>query len=1350
MTPYVKIDPFAFERTDVSLSPAMAEVFSKFGKAQVIACRTKAEAAAYDEAYRARQAAGLAANEAKAEQDSWIAENHRQGFALVAPACVRNGWSFFAQARSGRRGSILVKQAGRSRKGLSWKEFQTRLPTLDEVAWWAESDRRANLALISGPVSGDAVFFDMDLGDPLKCETAQRIADEIFGTTPFRRVGRAPRIVLVYRSDPSDPIRANRSYRVEGIDGEGADMAIEVMVRGKPITAYGAHHKTGRHFQWVGACSPATHGPEHAPRITQAQLEAFLSACDTAGVVIPSLRNAVSSGERGHIDPSLVTATGFVRPGMNQAMAGVTWDDQGRVTGGREMFLHRRAFLYVVKNPGMALTDKGCYALAGLLADECESTWAPGATKFRTQQELVRGCRERIDSAAAKLKRGEIETRGILRDEQTGKISASVRSPIAFERAESDDLSWLPKERLVLPDDVKVTAADPVAAKARALLSDADRGVQALHVAGDITGLMRSFVAEVRADRKAGKDASVLPVHVLRGPTGSGKSTTAVAVVTNDLMEHGPIGGAMMFLQPSYDNIAENVERFQRSKRGATAVFRKNAEVSAKDLPHGTKYLILEGKERGGCLREAEQRILSKAGISTAGLCKASVQDLYGETEEILCPHYHTCPVIAARRKIPEAEVIFAPSVFMTSPNLPAGLEAHVAGVIADERTWTEVMRWDKFPTATLDLLRAPPRAYKRDKGATGDDLLVSRMRAASIAAAAIRKGRDPAAALFADPLGETMVEDAIKVVGRAQEAGRKLRPDMKIADIKALAERPTGGCLREEWRFWKIVAERLAWLKADALYLSLNGGVDDGSPKLARGERDMRIQSLDGGQTIRISWRADVNFCEKPVLLLDASADEALVSKCWGGRPVSVTHIDAKLNLRTVLVADRTWATSAFRMDLAGDSKKARRVVANVIATAHDAITSAATLYGHGRVVVGAPKSVRQELMLAWAEPANIDWMHYGAVRGLDFARQHLVALSLGRHEFPVRVIDGLVGACTYDDPEPEWPVDRWGDGYQHHPDGSYVLDKHGHEVEIRTPVVTRTYPMRNGADVSVTVSQYEGPWAACIQCQFREEELAQFAGRLRPVYRLGEAPLWIAGSRVLPEGFVIDDVVSLADLADPTRLGKVFDALRRTGVADASVFEDRASDSVMKKPSAAVLHELGLDGRDVSGRTSKGMYSARVTVDGETVERQFPAYLVGEDLDYGGPVYAAYRAAGREAEDVEIIALGADRANGFTRPETGDKVVAEIGGRRERADAELVAREAVEERFARIQATIAPTLTEPWIVPGGDMPVQIILQVHPIMQPGETAEVITLPVGEPESDGDPLLEEEPGEEAA
>lgn len=99
--------------------------------------------------------------------------------------------------------------------------------------------------------------------------------------------------------------------------------------------------------------------------------------------------------------------------------------------------------------------------------------------------------------------------------------------------------------------------------------------------------------------------------------------------------------------------------------------------------------------------------------------------------------------------------------------------------------------------------------------------------------------------------------------------------------------------------------------------------------------------------------------------------------------------------------------------------------------------------------------------------------------------------------------------------------------------------------------------------------------PWARLLQQQIREEELAQFVGRLRPVYREGEAPVWYVLGKVLPEGTVVDDIITLRDLARPT--GRSTRSLRMVKEAGGIVTETgqpllhlrmpHATDSAMEK---------------------------------------------------------------------------------------------------------------------------------------------------------------------------------------
>ncbi len=218
--------------------------------------------------------------------------------------------------------------------------------------------------------------------------------------------------------------------------------------------------------------------------------------------------------------------------------------------------------------------------------------------------------------------------------------------------------------------------------------------------------------------------------------------------------------------------------------------------------------------------------------------------------------------------------------------------------------------------------------------------------------------------------------------------------------------------------------------------------------------------------------------------------------------------------------------------------------------------ITFTAVVYGYGRVLVGTTAAVRQMLCGGgWTPPPNVDFVHFGALRGLDFAKNHVAAISIGRSEMPVHIVDGYVAALTYDDDDPEEPYDILGTGIRK--DGKPVM----------RPVEERVIRMRTGRDVGhfvpsmpprVVKDENGKPtgtatsWAQEIEQSWREEELLQFLGRLRPVYRgvqrdadghlvEVETPVWICCGKVLPDDVIVDELVEMPQLLKPAPMAEL-----------------------------------------------------------------------------------------------------------------------------------------------------------------------------------------------------------------
>jgi hypothetical protein len=124
-----------------------------------------------------------------------------------------------------------------------------------------------------GIVCGRVVGIDIDADDPAKAAQLEAVAAEHLGATVFRRVGRAPRMLLLYRAAAGESIPSLAKL--------GA--CIDVLSGGKQFVAFGIHPDTGKPYQWIAA-SPATAKLEDLPVITAASLRAFADAvCKALG-----------------------------------------------------------------------------------------------------------------------------------------------------------------------------------------------------------------------------------------------------------------------------------------------------------------------------------------------------------------------------------------------------------------------------------------------------------------------------------------------------------------------------------------------------------------------------------------------------------------------------------------------------------------------------------------------------------------------------------------------------------------------------------------------------------------------------------------------------------------------------------------------------------------------------------------------------------------------------------------------------------------------------------------------------------------------------------------------------------
>lgn len=402
---------------------------------------------------------------------------------------------------------------------------------------------------------------------------------------------------------------------------------------------------------------------------------------------------------------------------------------------------------------------------------------------------------------------------------------------------------------------------------------------------------------------------------------------------------------------------------------------------------------------------------------------------------------------------------------------------------------------------------------------------------------------------------------DALTEIGKRDP---RIKPGVDIDILNIICSTPGASTVNQEKKLWETIRDRILRIHADSsrnaqredkesqwleriarernqedkdrmgvqYELDMNK-FDETYPLKATGDRDMRTQFLEmrvpGSEiperVIRISWRENVNWNGFPVLLLDASAYEDIVQKIWPENPIItkdvVSDFGKLLNVRIVGVIDHAWSNSSLLSSSA--SSFAQRVSAGIALSAvRDATSVIASAHADGRVLLGSNKSVRSALQHNWIPPMNMDTCHYGAIRGIDVWKYHAATMSVGRMDLPIEAIDAMAACLTWDEQNPEIPFNRYGNGFA--------------DVDCQKPLFQPKYKreirMRDGQIARFSIPMVEGKWGQLCQQQAREEELLQFLGRLRPIYRQGKTPIHYAFSSIIPEGLILDDCVTIHDI--------------------------------------------------------------------------------------------------------------------------------------------------------------------------------------------------------------------------
>lgn len=1026
-------------------------------------------------------------------------------YAGVALNALDRGWTLIPQERRGKRRSAIID--GRL---LKWGAYIETAPTRREVERWCLLQPSANGAILLGRASGNVFCLDIDVLDETLAYQVIWLADEIFGRTPFSRIGQYPKHALFYRMAAGEELPANRSWRFTNAAGDGpSGDLLEIQARGKLVTAYGYHHKTEKYFSWEGAM-PATDHVDTVTLVTMAQVEEFIQRVQQ---IRPFHRNTGTSA--GSANWSTVDVGGVRVPRLRSSAAYAGWvvdAGTGLVVDGREGFLWHLASSIARMNAELTRTDEGVALLRAALIEQF--TAAAEMTGKWTERHLRDEATDKMGRAAREVRDGRIT--GYRSHNQLGLPQRAAPATEHRFLAIAKQRTQVTAEFEPIDDDERA---------ARQLNLDREAAGEKMQSAV-VAGLQRATDA-VYAGRHD-------EVHVISGATGAGKTTRTIRFLAEDprtksddaLPPDSPDRrGPWVFLLPTYNNVSElkaNADLLdldptlddeglmaQAAERGLTLASSKEIEAARRFAADaGLRVEVNKGKLAAGCAMEEVVAPLMKAGVRTGQMCKSRKRNAAGQTETVYCAHYQTCPAILQRATMAQAHLVIMVQSFLTLP-MPEELK-RVRGVVLDERTFHLVLHGTTLKLRTLEKVgRRPPRlnAKEIEASVTAAELVEGRNLAARIAAGALREGKDVAQVFRDDTDGRRLVAHAKRVCGSGLSSDQAVYPNMTVKAATDLLRQPAGVEIAAEWRFWRVVEDRMDLLERGE----------------ATGETDRRIQYLhhaDAEEQVAISWTEDMNWTDRVRILLDASVDPAITARIFPGTKIIMEPIHADLNLRIALAADQNWAISGLvprekttMLDMLTMAKRVDGV--------RSFIARLAGIYAHGAVLVGMPKSLREAVQSDWLAPYNIDFGHHGAMRGLDFADRHVASVTIGRLEPPAEAIDKQVGALTYRDPVPETPIDALGTG----------VDEHGREIgQIRVP---RRVRLRD-RDAIISTTEYVGPLARRLQLQYREEENRQIHGRVRPVWRQ-DTPDAIVLGQSLPEDMIVDALTTFdAMMAD------------------------------------------------------------------------------------------------------------------------------------------------------------------------------------------------------------------------
>lgn len=960
---------------------------------------------------------------------------------------------------------------------LKWNDrcrFDGRATTDKDLAGW---ERREDDAPGTSIACGDIVGIDIDFeADAARGQQIEAIAFEVFGSTPFVRQGRAPKLLLVYRA--AEPIGTLKFKAASGT-GDGLDIVAE----GFHFVAFGLHPKNTTSYAWIGAEDPLTAGPEGAPEITRDQVDEFLRR---VGEIEPLVLTGSSSGGTG---------------GHGGEAASVVRDASGLVTSGREEHLFA-----IVRSVTHELYDAGLPITAEAIV---ERAWARFAASTDIDRPRSSGKPWSFEDVEAKA-RATVDRleRGVFSLGSRPSAPAAEAGPEGVEPTYPDRTVSLEEARAATREAVRRFYVEAAAWDARKDEHEArEKEAKAAWKAGGRAKAEAEaawFESKSLADWKAEGGHVAFrfprfdeppPVHLVAPDVGVGKTHAAA-----DARAHEGEGLKTVFAYPNLALAEEGVKRHDEGHAIEGRVIRGRDASDPTASPPKPGELPVKM-----CRREGAVRIALALGKSVQDSCCARKIGKDENDDPILvkCPLYDGCSHVAQMKE--------APDTLSTAHHMmSAGHEVFKDSrrLVVDE-TFTGALMREPSRGITPDAIAQPTNAADgerlrakaiekatRDRKTAGDprpldedDLRrIDRSVAAAredidrrrrTIAAALRAQAD--AGLFGPVLRSFLIAENEFGAGLTEEYCREanrcewaLKPDADMSpnmSDEALAEAAAAAETFREIKARTAVFERLREFLA--LDKAKAGRVYIATEKTPAGTVTVvKVQGLDAlSKTFEI-----------PTLLLDATPPDEEIIRTFLPQVVIAPRIAVKtpqMRARQVLGAPVS------KTKLGADKNRA---------AVRAAVLAEWVRLGREKMLVVAQKPFAKWLREDGKLPEEIAVGHYGAIVGTDQYRDVRGIVLVGREQPKAVEVEGIAGSLTGAYPDVIAQV---------RPGGRANFPWYDRE--------TRWIRMRDGSARAVTVEVHPDPFVEKVRRRICEDEMVQAIGRGRGVWRTAETPLGV-----------------------------------------------------------------------------------------------------------------------------------------------------------------------------------------------------------------------------------------------